>query len=260
MLSVTAVTRTQGFLNEIEIIPLPAQGAVLIEARFDPLRADPRLFEVFGMSIPQALDRMADKRAAEFLAGRLVAALGAEALGVAPQEIVIGPGRAPLWPAGLAGSITHSGQRCACLVTRRADLICGIDLEHIAQGAALRAIMDRCLSGPERMLAQQGLGLPADQAATLMFSAKETIFKALYPTVGRIFGFDAAEVARDLEGRALLLHLTDALHPTLPAGLALAPRYILRADHLLTLIIAPRPAFSAGDSTDGSGAGRDIAR
>lgn len=260
MLSATAVTRTRGFLSGIEITLLPPQDAVLIEARFDPKRAHADLFGVFGLSVPQALARMAQKRAAEFLAGRLVAALGAEALGVVPQDIGIGPGRAPLWPAGLAGSITHSGQRCACLVSRRADLLCGIDLEHIAQGAALRSIMERCLSGPERMLAQQGLDLPADQAATLMFSAKETVFKALYPTVGRFFGFGAAEVARDLEGRALQLHLTETLHPTLPAGLALAPRYILRDDHLMTLLVVARAAFSAGDGTDGSGAGGDIPR
>ncbi|MGL6523541.1 4'-phosphopantetheinyl transferase superfamily protein, partial [Aeromonas dhakensis] len=55
------------------------------------------------------------------------------------------------------------------------------------------------------------------EALTLIFSAKESLFKALYPRVGRYFDFlDARWLA--MTEQTLTLELVDSLTPTLPAG------------------------------------------
>ena len=78
-------------------------------------------------------------------------------------------------------------------------------------------------------------GWPASEVLTVVFSAKETVYKCLYPEVGRYFGFHDARVevidpARDVFVVRLLVTLTSSLR----AGLALEGAFERRADVVIT--------------------------
>jgi enterobactin synthetase component D len=194
------------FLSGVEIRDLP-EGP-LLEAHFD---AGALSLVDLPFSLPEALSRAVPKRRAEFVAGRLLAHLGQVHLGVTPQAIGVSKMRAPQWPPGLTGSLTHSSNRAAIWLSRSSDVSLGIDLEMRLQGNGLRAVRKRVLDVTE--LAVLG---PDPMAATIAFSAKESLFKALYPRVQRSFGFDAARVV-SLSANRLSLALTADLNPTLRA-------------------------------------------
>lgn len=91
-------------------------------AATDPTQPAPALWR--GEVLPLAIAA----RQTEFAAGRHAARMAMAQLGHLQQPIVHGADRAPIWPAGLNGSITHSATLCLAAVTQ-APLLVGIDLE-----------------------------------------------------------------------------------------------------------------------------------
>ncbi|MGC5888459.1 enterobactin synthase subunit EntD [Enterobacter roggenkampii] len=129
------------------------------------------------------------KRKAEHLAGRIAAA---HAL---PDHTVpgIGPSGEPLWPEGVSGSITHSGTQAMAVAVRYPDALVGIDCEAILPDREAREIQDGIINAQEAMCLTRS-GSPFALALTLAFSAKESLFKALFPTARCYMGFDLSRV------------------------------------------------------------------
>ncbi|WP_376870760.1 4'-phosphopantetheinyl transferase [Albirhodobacter sp. R86504] len=245
------ISRAQGFLSDAEAIafspchPTP----VLLRARFHIERFDPALFDALECPCPASLHTAALKRRAEFLAGRAMAKAALEACALPSPEIPIGLDRAPIWPTGATGSISHARGHCAAVAmpAARPNVALGVDIEAFANPRAATAIRKIALTPVDHAALKAHSAPPdaEDRLATLIFSAKETLFKTLYPTVRAHFGFDAAAVAQlapagdAAQTGTLTLRLTRALHPTLPAGAAFAVRFTLRDDHLLTWLAHP---------------------
>ncbi|WP_431624568.1 enterobactin synthase subunit EntD [Enterobacter chuandaensis] len=144
------------------------------------------------------------KRKADHLAGR-IAAMHALNERTIPA---IGPSGEPLWPEGVSGSITHSGTQAMAVVTQHPALI-GIDCEAILPENEAREIKDGILDEQEeRVLCRAGY--PFALALTLAFSAKESLFKALFPQVQTYMGFDCARVTM-LDDKTLTLTLARQL-------------------------------------------------
>ncbi|WP_058197539.1 4'-phosphopantetheinyl transferase family protein, partial [Xanthomonas translucens] len=148
------------------------------------------------------------------LAARL--ALG-EALGPAQAqaEITIDATRAPRWPTGSLGSISHSGG-CAAAVALPASQGrgIGIDLERLLAPTAREAVLGVAIDTTETSLlaAAADAQWPHDALLTALFSAKESLFKAAFGAVGRYFDFAAARLcAVDLAQQRLRLRLTETL-------------------------------------------------
>lgn len=134
------------------------------------------------------------KRKAEHLAGRIAAA---HAL---PDRTVpgIGPSGEPLWPEGVSGSITHSVTQAMAVVVRHPDALVGIDCEAILAEREAREIQDGIVDAQEAMCLMRS-GYPFALALTLAFSAKESLFKALFPQVKIFMGFECARVTEVTE-------------------------------------------------------------
>jgi 4'-phosphopantetheinyl transferase EntD len=117
--------------------------------------------------------RSAPKRRHDFALGRACARAALGPLGQGEAVIAKGDDGAPLWPPGIAGSITHTEGYAAALVGRDFAGI-GIDAERI--GGVGRDLWPRLFSSAEqnRLLAHPEPLL----AATLLFSAKEASYKA----------------------------------------------------------------------------------
>jgi enterobactin synthetase component D len=199
------------FIHDIcELEQIRFEG-VALQAAFDVAAYSDDLYDVLGVPFPEGLRRAVNKRKAEFLGGRFLAALALERLGAPPAEIGVGEHRQPLWPANFVGSLSHSGDRLACLLSTDARLGLGIDIETILTDAAAANIARIVVGADERALLEaqaEGFGL----GFTAVFSAKEALFKALYPRVRDYFDFRAARLIELAWGPGrLVLELTQDL-------------------------------------------------
>lgn len=158
-----------------------------------------------------AIARAIPRRQAEFAAGRRAARMALAALGLESQPIAVGPARAPVWPETIVGAITHDcDMALAAVLPKTGALGVGIDLTEAAPLSD--QIRDRILPDASEA-ALTGLEARAG------FSAKESLFKALYPRVGSYFGFEAARVAPDVAAGRVHIELTRPLGG-FPAGTA----------------------------------------
>ena len=139
----------------------------------------------------------AASRRAEFRTGRHCARTALASLGVPPTAILRGSSGEPLWPAGVVGSITHCAGYRAAAVARTTELAAiGIDAERNTPLPA--GVLELIALPPERgMLADLMAARPAVAWDRLLFSAKESVYKACFPLTGEALGFRAADVAFD---------------------------------------------------------------
>lgn len=133
----------------------------------------------------------------EFVTARRCAREALERLGHPPAPIRRGPGREPRWPIGVVGSITHcDGYRAAVVTSRRELASIGIDAEPHGPlpGGVAEAVTCRDETSMLSMLASSHPSVHWDR---LLFSAKESIYKAWYPLTGRWLGFEGASLSID---------------------------------------------------------------
>ncbi|MFE0642587.1 4'-phosphopantetheinyl transferase [Streptomyces sp. NPDC058877] len=141
-------------------------------------------------------------RRREFATARLCARRALAALGAAPAPLLRGRRGAPAWPAGVIGSITHcAGFRGAAVAPADRVLALGIDAEPHAP--LPRGVLGAVAFGPERarlrVLAARRSDICWDR---LLFSAKESVYKAWSGYGGAWLGFEDAEASWLLDGTA----------------------------------------------------------
>jgi enterobactin synthetase component D / holo-[acyl-carrier protein] synthase len=157
---------------------LPA-GVVAAECFGPP--GDPELFPAEATAIATA-DPV---RRAEFAAGRAVAHAALARLGAPAGPILPGRAGEPRWPDGVVGSITHCAGYRACAVALGRDVTAiGIDAEPCL--ALANGLLMVVTGDAERAwlaeLSAAGQGTPWDR---VLFSAKESVYKAWYPHTGQ---------------------------------------------------------------------------
>ncbi|WP_121750155.1 4'-phosphopantetheinyl transferase superfamily protein [Streptomyces sp. E2N166] len=138
--------------------------------------------------------RAVAKRRREFTLVRSCARRAMEKLGVPAQPVLTGERGAPRWPAGLAGSMTHCDGYCAAALVRATDLASlGIDAEPdgplpdgVLPTVSLPVEAERL-----RRLAEERPGVHWDR---LLFSAKESVYKAWFPLTGEWLDFMEADI------------------------------------------------------------------
>jgi 4'-phosphopantetheinyl transferase EntD len=140
-----------------------------------------------------------EKRRQEFTTGRACARNALAGLGVSPRAVPSGPKGAPVWPAGIAGSITHCDGYFAAAVARTADLLSlGIDAEP-NEPLPSQLVPDIALPAEVAWLRRAAREAPAVHWDRLLFCMKEAVYKAWHPLTGRWLGFEDATVEVDRE-------------------------------------------------------------
>lgn len=169
-------------------------GRLALSAKFDAAQFSPSLFNDYKLHCPEAIRRAATKRQAEYFAGRWLAAAALGDFGHHNFRLLADDKRCPLWPQDMVGSISHSKAQLSCVVAKRSHYrALGIDLQAPLSPAAATKLQQRILDPNERALVAEQ-DLPHWQLISLCFSAKESIYKALYPIVQRYFGFASAQL------------------------------------------------------------------
>jgi len=172
---------------------LPASVACA-EAFEDP--ADTVLFPEEQTMVAGAVD----KRRREFATARGCARSALATLGVAPAPILAGERGAPQWPPGIVGSITHcAGYRAAAVAHARQMLTIGLDAEP--DQAMPDGVLDIVSLPAERArLRDLAIMAPGTCWDRLLFSAKESVYKAWFPLARRWLGFEDADITVNTDG------------------------------------------------------------
>ena len=197
----------------------------------------------FGVQehLPASLYKAVPKRQAEYLAGRLCARHAMRQLNGPTTEILSGADRAPQWPTGYVGSITHNDTSAAAIIGHAAHFAgLGIDCEEIMEAATAQKLQSAILSPSEATLQPQTLSFAA--FTSLVFSAKEALYKATYPLIGQMFGFHDVSLQRITAS-----HLHFIMHADTLPDWHLAVHYILHPKFCETLLALPASWPHSGD-------------
>ena len=152
-----------------------------------------------------AAARLSAVRRRELVAGRTALHLAFAELAPAFARVpILADGRgAPVLPPGWSGSVSHKGTRAAALVAPAGTDACiGVDLE--LAGPPRQDIARWILTRRE----QEGLE-DRGRGATLRFSIKEAIYKAVDPFLQRYVAF--TEVELDVDHTTGVAHVTSGL-------------------------------------------------
>lgn len=131
-------------------------------------------------------------RIEQFTAGRVCSRAALARFGLAATTPILrGEDRAPIWPKGFIGSISHTDVWCAAAVGRTDDVrSIGIDLEP---STPLKEALWRRVCTPEERERLREVSAPG-LTAKIIFSAKEAVYKCQYPLTEKFLGFQAVEV------------------------------------------------------------------
>jgi 4'-phosphopantetheinyl transferase EntD len=144
--------------------------------------------------------RAVEKRRREFTTGRVCARRALAKLGVPPAPIMPGLRGAPQWPQDVVGSITHCLGYCAAAVAPAGEIVAlGIDAEpnEALPDGVVESVGSASEIGALRDFARQAPGICWDR---LLFSAKESVYKAWFPMTGQWLGFEDVVVTLDDSG------------------------------------------------------------
>jgi len=141
------------------------------------------------------------KRRAEFTLGRVCAHGALSRFSLESEPILRNPKtREPCWPDSILGSITHSAGFAAAAVGLKKEIKgVGIDMESLSKSVDFNIRRHICVDSEVEWLES----LPnkrAKRALSIIFSAKESIFKCLYPNTRTYLTFkDAAVTVNETE-------------------------------------------------------------
>ncbi len=190
---------------------------------FDPTQPD-----AFYLPIPAELNRAVPKRQAEYLAGRWCVAQLYQQVQLKKSPPAYTEQGGPVWPAGLTGSITHTqGFAAAALASTRQIYTIGLDAEYLIKPDTAARVRDSILHPAEQVL----LADDWIDTLTLIFSFKESLYKALNPILKRFISFDEVSVTA-IEAGQLSFIPQGRLKQDFPTTASLTA-YWQRQEHLI---------------------------
>lgn len=144
----------------------------------------------------RCIESAVEKRKAEFSTGRFLAAQALDALDFPRTAITKGENNEPIWPDGIVGSITHSSKFCL-VVLARGNTCSGLGIDIENRDAEVRTLSHLILRNDETENAPARNDEAFDDNVRRTFSAKESIFKAVYPQVNRFVDFTEVRLRFD---------------------------------------------------------------
>lgn len=129
----------------------------------------------------------------------------------------------PVWPDSLKGSVTHKAGHVGIVSTLKPDIVgLGIDLE--ATTKMHKGLYSKICDGDEIELLKNVKSFDLNDCMTAVFSAKEALYKAVYPIGKKFFYFNHAKVTHfDIDYIEIMLEI-DASAVT-PSGYKLKVHY-----------------------------------
>jgi len=227
------------FIREYKInLPFLPDDIVVSACNFEISEYHNKLFEKFNICCPDPISNAVNKRQAEYLAGRFIAISAIRNLGVQINNIPIGKHRAPIWPREVKASITHTNSQAICIAGYQHNYqYIGVDLENLLSSKVVSEIKANIINDNEEALLKDNK-LNFETAFTIIFSAKESLFKALYASVGDYFDFLDAEITEICNDKnSFSIILLKNLTPELIIETKFVGYFIIENGSILTALI-----------------------
>jgi 4'-phosphopantetheinyl transferase EntD len=173
----------------------------------------------------------------EFAAGRQTARKALAKLTSGRHPILRGKNKEPIWPTGFCGSITHCDHYCAAATASVANCAAiGIDAEpHVPLPADVMPLI--ATRGEQHWFSNNADGVL--HWDTLLFSIKESVYKAWYPLVRCWLDFDRAHVRIDMKGGSFEVEIDHPNAHILSGGQALHGRFLMTSSLVLSAVVVP---------------------
>ncbi|WP_428239595.1 4'-phosphopantetheinyl transferase family protein [Gynuella sp.] len=178
------------YVNSVQVSWFDNDLLSIFQTEFDVSVYDDGLIAELNSDYHAFIQKAVTKRKSEFIAGRFCALKSLQKWGIGDTFIPVGERRNPVWPSGIIGSISHC-HAYAMAVTARSQysMAVGIDIEDVVEPEMADNLRDSVIN-PDEFVLQAG-NEPPNTVFTLIFSMKESFFKAAYPHVGYYFDFSA---------------------------------------------------------------------
>lgn len=129
-----------------------------------------------------------DARRRDFRAGRASARAALFKLGLEAGPIPVGSDRAPCWPEGIVGSISHCQSVCGAVVARVGAIqSIGLDLEDVSL-IENSIVTEICTADDLEESGKFDKGI-RHLLPNIVFGAKEAFYKAYFPLTRRFLNF-----------------------------------------------------------------------
>jgi 4'-phosphopantetheinyl transferase EntD len=157
----------------------------------------------------QCCERFSSKRISDFVAGRYCASEALAKLGLDRVSIPIGDSREPVWPATIIGSIAHTDRLAGAIAASDMSYLgLGLDLEKLQP---LDNIATQICTEKELEFQRNNSGF-ADYL-NVVFSAKEAVYKCVWPIVQKFISFRDLELAMDAPAKHFRVSWNNDVHP-----------------------------------------------
>jgi 4'-phosphopantetheinyl transferase EntD len=152
--------------------------------------------------------KFSEKRLSDFSIGRYCAIKALEQLGIQDATIPIGADRAPIWPDGVVGSISHCDTLVGAIVAKKSEYISlGLDIEEI--GRVTPDLFDLVFTEKEKSYLSSFTGRKLEEQSTLIFSVKEAFYKFQHPITKKFLDF--LDVEMDLTNFEKIIVLSESI-------------------------------------------------
>lgn len=230
--------KTDFVLSEGWFTLMNIDGVAIYQCEFNKERYRDDYFQLLGINFSSTVSSAVVKRKSEFLAGRYCCKKALASIGIHNFDVVVGENRAPKWPAGVKGAISHNSHHAMVAITERTDILgIGIDIESVMSTKTMNDIKDAILREEEHHL----LYVPQARAvvvSSLIFSIKESFFKAAYPSTGYYFDFDAITVDKiDYEAKRFYLTVKQDLNPQVRPGMKFDGLFDFVDEQVISMLI-----------------------
>lgn len=179
----------------------------------------------------EIISRAIESRRREFSSGRWCSRRAMESLGLPAGEVLKGRSGEPLWPTGVRGSISHSSDWSISVAALSKDVAgLGVDVERLVDTPGFPD--DMIFTGSERKWLSQKTAADRYQLQLIMFSAKESFYKAIFPYCNRFVDYLEIELALEQErgGFRVICRSSDLV--ALLRGFYLQGKYSVFANHV----------------------------
>lgn len=203
------------------------------------LPLDSQVEKTYAHWLPAGMKDVATVRQQEFIAGRFCAVQAAKQIGHELSKLPVASTREPVWPDGLKGSITHSKQLAIGCVSLSENLeSIGIDAEEMIKPGLRKDIEKTIANDVELFLLEKTL---PEMGLTILFSAKESLYKALFPLVRTFIDFKEVVLTElDSEKMTFVLELKTS-NPKLVSHLGTYHgSYKIMGETIVTVVYIPK--------------------
>lgn len=194
--------------------------------------AQPAMWD--GVLFPEeaaAIAAAVRSRQREFTAGRLCARAALARLGIDRYPLRVGANREPLWPPGVVGSIAHAADHCAAVACRSGRIIgLGLDIER---GDRLPAELVPTICTPAEIAWCDRRRSSCGDWTKLIFSAKEAVYKCLFPATGAFLEFHDVAIEPDPDRSRFATILLKPIR-TMPQSCAIDGRFARDGGMIMT--------------------------